>query len=196
MDENNNHSPNIAQPAAPAEIYYRLGKKTFVLFALKKMRLAAVFFLIAAFLALVSRQSFLTSLPLLGDVQIYVAWSAWVIFIVFCLFFLTALGAAWTIYRNYQFALGNDSFKIKHGVLNKAEFAIPYRQIQNVNIDRGALFQMLGLSRVTILTAGRSDQKLRDDEAEGVLPAIDKELAAWLRDELLKRANIEKVVTT
>ena len=92
--------------------------------------------------------------------------------------------------------MANDSFKIKRGILGKTENAIPYHQIQNVDIERSFLFQILGLSRIVILTAGHEDEKPRaNDEAEDVIPAIDKKLAEWLQTELLKRADIQKVST-
>ena len=42
------------------------------------------------------------------------------------------------------FLMADDSFKIKRGFLSKTENAIPYRQIQNVDIERSFMFQMLG----------------------------------------------------
>ena len=90
--------------------------------------------------------------------------------------------------------MAEDSFKIRRGILNKTENAIPYRQIQNVDIERNFTFQMLGLSRLIILTAGHEDINIKgSDEAEGIIPAMDKELAEWLQTELLKRADIQKV---
>ena len=34
------------------------------------------------------------------------------------------------------------------------------------------------------------------DESEGVIPAIDQKIASWLQTELLRRAEIQKVVET
>ena len=100
----------------------------------------------------------------------------------------------WLTYRNYKYCLGEDSLKIKRGILNKEEVAIPYRQIQDVDIKRDLYFQMMGLSRIIILTAGQEDETPRDSESEGILPALDKDLAEWFQAELLKRANVQKVV--
>ncbi len=53
---------------------------------------------------------------------------------------------------------------------------------------------MIGLSRIVILTAGHEeDEKPGDDDSEGILPALDKDLAEWMQAELLKRANVQKV---
>jgi len=98
------------------------------------------------------------------------------------------------IYSRYKFCLGDDSLKIKRGILYKEEVAIPYRQIQDVDIKRDLSFQMLGLSRIVIITAGHEeDEKPGDDDTEGILPALDKDLAEWLQAELLRRANVQKV---
>ena len=53
---------------------------------------------------------------------------------------------------------------------------------------------MIGLSQVVIITAGHEEnEKPGDDDTEGILPALDKDLAEWLQAELLKRANVQKV---
>jgi putative membrane protein len=104
-----------------------------------------------------------------------------------------SLFVAWLIYSRYKFCLSEDSLKIKRGVLNKEEVSIPYRQIQDVDIKRDISFQMMGLSRIVILTAGHEDEKPGEDDSEGILPALDKDLAEWLQTELLKRANVQKV---
>ena len=40
------------------------------------------------------------------------------------------------------------------------------------------------------------DEKIKseNDEAEGIIPALDQELARWLQTELLKRADIQKTI--
>ena len=53
---------------------------------------------------------------------------------------------------------------------------------------------MIGLSQIVIITAGHDeDEKPGDDDTEGTLPALDKDLAEWMQAELLKRANVQKV---
>jgi uncharacterized membrane protein YdbT with pleckstrin-like domain len=115
-------------------------------------------------------------------------------FRLFAVVFVLTFFVAWLIYINYKFMLGEDSLKIKRGILNKEEIAIPYRQIQDVNIERDLGFQMMGLSRIAILTAGNQQEKNADEEAEGILPAMDRALAEWLQGELLKRTNVQEVI--
>ncbi len=183
----------VNHPGVPQEVYHTLGKKTFVIFLLDRIHAAAVFLLIAIALFVLQGQPFLKNVFSV-DLSSYVSFSTWVAFLVFALVAAATFLITWLIYRNYKFYLGDDALKIKNGVLNKEETAIPYRQIQNVDIGRNLSFQMLGLSRLVILTAGEEEEKSGEDESEGILPAMDKDLAEWLQAELLKRANVQKVV--
>jgi putative membrane protein len=124
----------------------------------------------------------------------YTTMAAWIVLALFVIVFAITILIAWLIYKNYKYCLGDDSLKIKRGILNKEEVAIPYRQIQDVDLRRDLTFQMIGLSQIVILTAGHDeDEKPGDDDTEGILPALDKDLAEWLQAELLKRANVQKV---
>ncbi len=187
MDEN-----PINHPGVPAETYHRLGKKTFYIFFLERTHAAAVFLIIAAALFVLQAQPFLAATPI-GNMAPYAARAAWIVLALFFIIFGITLLASWLIYANFKFYLGEDALKIKKGVLNKEETAIPYRQIQDVDIERDLSFQMLGVSRLVILTAGAEEERSAGDESEGILPVMDKDLAEWLQAELLKRANVQKV---
>lgn len=166
------------------------------MFLLNRINAASVLFL--AFVALLSikDQPFLKNLSKTVDAAAYANIVTWIVFAMFAAVFLITVLVSWLIYSRYKFALGEDALKVKHGILNKTETAIPYRQIQNVDLERDLWFQMMGLSRIVILTAGHDDDKPGEDEAEGILPALDKDTAEWLQAELLKRANTQRVVET
>jgi putative membrane protein len=187
MDEN-----PITHPGVPEEVYHTMGKKTFWIFFLERAHAAFILLLLTIVLFVIQQQSFLASIPV-ANIATYVALATVVCLALFVAAFLITFLVAWLIYTNYKFCLGDDSLKIKKGILNKEEVAIPYRQIQDVDIRRDISFQMLGLSRIVILTAGHDDEKPGNDESEGELPALDKDLAEWMQAELLKRANIQKV---
>jgi putative membrane protein len=159
---------------------------------LERIHTAAVFLLIAIALFVLRSQAFLARTPF-GNVQPYIGLAAIGVLGAFLIVLAVILLITWLIYRNYKFSLGDDALKIKQGVINKTETAIPYRQIQNVDIERDLSIQMFGLSRIVILTAGEEETKPGQDESEGILPALDKDLAEWLQAELLKRANVQKV---
>ena len=182
--------------ANPPEEYRTLGRKTLTIFILQRIQTAFILLLISIALFAIQGEPFLAQVGIPNFGQ-YVAIAAEACLAAFFIFFVFGFLVAWLVYINYKFALTEDSLKVKRGVLDKEEVAIPYRQIQDVDIDRDLSFQMIGLSRIVILTAGHEDRVPADAEpgqSEGVLPALDKDLASWLQTELLQRANIQKVV--
>lgn len=190
--------PSVAasHPGVETEKYHTLGHKTFLIFLLERIHAAFVCLLLALGLFVLAGQPFLATSPI-KNMEQYITEAAWICLALFFIVFIITYFVAWLIYANYRFFLGADSLKIKRGILNKEEVAIPYRQIQDVDIERDLTFQMMGLSRLMILTAGHEDVGVSgkgDDDSEGVLPAMDRALAEWMQAELLKRANVQKVV--
>ncbi len=183
----------VTHPGVPEATYHTLGKKTFWIFVLARINTAAVVLLVAICLFALKDQAFLKNIPAIGDVTGYMSMITWTVFGIFVIIFIIVLLVAWLIYVNYKFYLDEDALRIKRGVFNKEEISMPYRQIQTVNIERDLSFQMMGLSKIVILTAGADEEKGEEDQSEGVLPALDKDLAEWLQVELLKRANVQKV---
>lgn len=96
-------------------------------------------------------------------------------------------------YHFYRYELREDGFRKESGVIYKKYVTIPYERIQNVDIYRGILARLLGLSDLQIQTAGASAVVSRYGTsgagAEGRLPAVSKEIAEELRDELVRRAR-------
>ena len=101
-------------------------------------------------------------------------------------------------YRFYRYELREDGFRKEFGVIWKTYATIPYDRIQNVDIYRGVLARIFGLSDLNIQTAGASMQVSRygisGGGAEGRLPALSREVAEQLRDELVKRARQSRPV--
>ena len=96
-------------------------------------------------------------------------------------------------YRFYRYELRDDGFRKELGVIWKKYVTIPYDRIQNVDIYRGVIARILGLSDLNIQTAGASAQVSRYGTwglgAEGRLPGLSREVAEQLRDELVRRAK-------
>lgn len=92
-------------------------------------------------------------------------------------------------YRFYKYELTDDGFRKELGVIYKKYVTIPYDRIQNVDIYRGILARLLGLSDLNIQTAGSSAQV---SKGEGILPGLLHEDAEKLRDELIRRAKQSK----
>jgi len=111
---------------------------------------------------------------------------------------LAVLGYVWSYlsWHFYRYEVREDGFRKEHGVIWKKYVTIPYERIQNVDIYRGVLARILGLSDLQIQTAGMSATVGRygisGAGAEGRLPGISREDAEKLRDELVKRARGKK----
>jgi len=184
-------APASNQPDSTS--YEKLGEKTFWIFVLDRIQASVAFFVMAILFFALQGTSFLKTTPF-GDPSRYLVLAAWGACALCVLTFLFALLVSWLIYANYTFCLGEDALKIKRGIFAREEIAIPYRQIQDVDIEQDFSYRTFGVSRLVILTAGHEDEKGQSDEAEGVLPTIDSALAERLQSQLLLRANVLTVV--
>ncbi len=88
-------------------------------------------------------------------------------------------------YRFYKYELTPEGFKKESGIITKSYTTIPYERIQNVDIHRGVLSRILGLSYLIIQTAGLSGMS----GSEGILPGISQEEAEKLRDQLIAKSK-------
>lgn len=99
-------------------------------------------------------------------------------------------------YHFYRYELTDAGFRKELGVIYKKYVTIPYDRIQNVDIYRGILARILGLSDLNIQTAGMSAivgrYSISGGGAEGQLPALSRKDAELLRDELIQRTRQTK----
>jgi uncharacterized membrane protein YdbT with pleckstrin-like domain len=93
-------------------------------------------------------------------------------------------------YDNYTYSFGEFDLRLKKGIFNKKETSIPYRQIQDVNIERSLGHQMLGLSKVTMMTAGHEEAG-EQGMSQIVLEPIEKELAEEVRAFLERKIGVQ-----
>jgi len=120
--------------------------------------------------------------------------SVWFLFLL--LYFLLIAVFCWIwaklTYRFYSYQLAGDAFKKEYGVIWKKYTSIPYERIQNVDISRGVVARILGLSDLYIQTAGASavvGRRMAGIGAEGYLPGLSMNIAEQLREELIKKAR-------
>jgi uncharacterized membrane protein YdbT with pleckstrin-like domain len=175
--------------SAPSSSYQKLGNRTLWLMLSEQM-LPSIFIFIAAILLLVLQGNGVFRTTPIAAWSSYIVLGAWALFV---LVFIITFLAAYLTYVNYLFMLDTDALKIRRGILSKEEIAIPYRQIQDVDVDQSISDRIWGVARLAILTAGQEKTGEGNDESEGIFPAIDRVLAESLQTELLKRADIEKV---
>ena len=95
---------------------------------------------------------------------------------------------AYLTYYFWRYEVGSKVLKIESGVIWKRFVSIPYERIQNVEIRRGLIARILGLSDIWIQTAGYSGRGL----AEGIIPGVLKEEAEKLKEELIERVKKAK----
>lgn len=158
---------------------------------LSEQMVPSVIIFIAAILLLIAQMNGVFAKTFLAAWSSYIALGAWALFV---LVFVITFLITYLTYANYLFMLDDNALRIRRGILSKEETAIPYRQIQDVDIERSISDRVWGVARLAILTAGHEESKEGDeDDSEGILPAIGRDLAESLQTELLKRADIQKV---
>src|SRR3989338_5468130 len=111
-----------------------------------------------------------------NDGEVSFAFLNWLWIIIPALLVLCFVWAKLT-YHFYRYELTEAGFRKELGVIYKKYVTIPYDRIQNVDIYRGILARLLGLSDLNIQTAGTSMQTMR---GEGRLPGLSREVAEQL----------------
>lgn len=121
------------------------------------------------------------------DISFFYPYLKW-LWIVVPIPFILALIWAKLSYNYYRYEFTNTDFRKESGVILKSYVSIPYDRIQNIDIYRGVLARLLGLSDLKIQTAG-SIRMVNGVDAEGRLPGLSREVAEQLRDQLVKRIS-------
>jgi len=87
-------------------------------------------------------------------------------------------------YHQHKFVLSEHSFNIRRGFFMTKEKVIPYRHIQNVDIEQPYHYRIIGLAKLNITTA-RMDNF--DDSKTNLIPIIDKVIARKLSEFLIQQ---------
>jgi uncharacterized membrane protein YdbT with pleckstrin-like domain len=87
--------------------------------------------------------------------------------------------------------LSSDGIIIKQGLLHIKEISIPYRHIEDININQSLLYQVLRVCKLNMLTSGQDQDNNPDHSSEIEFPVMEKTLADDLKKELLTRSNIQ-----
>ena len=96
---------------------------------------------------------------------------------------------AYLSYYFWRFEIREHEYRAERGIIWKRYVSIPYDRIQNVDIHRGLLARILGLSDILIHTAGYGGVGAKGFGSEGRLPGLDKVHAEQIRDQLLEKAR-------
>ena len=113
--------------------------------------------------------------------------------LIFALYLIFCYIWAKLTYRFWLYDITKDAYKIEQGVIWKRYVSIPYERIQNIDIHRGVIARLLGLSELRIQTAGFGGAQGKwGGFSEGRLPGIDKEKAEQLREQLISKVKGKK----
>jgi membrane protein YdbS with pleckstrin-like domain len=91
--------------------------------------------------------------------------------------------AAW---RRRTWSLGPRALELHRGVLTHRATSVPYERIQQIDVERGPLERMFGISQLVVRTAAATT----DADLYGLSPAD----ADHLRQQLLDLAGIDDIV--
>ncbi len=183
-----------------------LGYKAFILMALKYVSPAVGIVLIAALLTLfdtVILQAFTDIVSLMyPDAPLTLAQAAdylelgilILLLLSLVVFFLGAI-VALLVYHFYTFTIEEFDLRLRRGVLHREEISIPYRQMQNVNIVRSLFYQIIGVSKLYIDSAGHEEPN-GADVSEIILQPIERDLADEIRALLQHRIGVQIVENT
>ncbi len=163
----------------------RLHPRAIWLFFLSSL-IAWYFIILLVGLAFIFTMSEIVEITLTSGLFVWLVISALLLAVIFYVW-------AKMYYHFYRYELTDSSFRKELGVINKKYVTIPYGRIQNVDIHRGILSRILGLSDLHIQTAGSAVQmsgsRVHSPGAEGRLPALSRKDAEQLRDELIIRSE-------
>lgn len=117
------------------------------------------------------------------------SWKEWIGWILIGITIISVLGAAWSLispfllYKNWRFDVDEEFLQLKSGVLNEVHELVPMTKIQSVATKQGPLLRKYGLCSVSIETMGSSHS----------IPALPKEVAIKLRNQIAQYAKIKEV---
>ena len=96
---------------------------------------------------------------------------------------VTWAGLRWT---RWTWRAHDDALQVRHGVVAQHTSLVPYHRIQQIDVRRGPLERLLGLSTLILRTASAT--------SDATVPGIAEEHAEALRLALLTRAGVDDAV--
>lgn len=117
------------------------------------------------------------------------AWKEWIGWILIGLAVISVPSAIWSFYRpfllykNWRYDMNEEFLQLKSGALNEEHRLVPMTKIQSVATKQGPLLRKYGLCSVSIKTMGSTH----------AIPALPKEVAIELRDQIAHFAKLKEV---
>ncbi len=98
------------------------------------------------------------------------------------LFFFAQVHPRW-VFERTGWALTQEGFEIRQGIIWRHHIAIPAARVQHVDVSQGPLQRMYDLGKLTIHTAGTANASVE-------LNGLEHSLALELRDELIRQKEL------
>jgi uncharacterized membrane protein YdbT with pleckstrin-like domain len=185
----------------------RLGRKAYMLMALRGLVPPIVIAIIAVVLLAASRgigDLIFVIAKLIGSgtpaVSNAIEYGVrYVVFLAFALAgvsFVSSLMASRMRYRRYTFTFEEFGLRLRRGTMRMTELTIPYRQMQDVEVERGFFHQITGTARIVINSAGHEEPAARFRPAEEtniILDPIDLAAAEEIRLLLQRKIGVQVV---
>ena len=180
-----------------------LGHKAFILFTLRRMSFGFIILVLVLIIAILNEHllngttDILTSggiakTEAVGFASMILTDITLIIFGAGILICLLGVLISLLDYKNYTYTFDEFDLIIKRGILDKKETSIPYRQIQDVNIERPLTYQILGLSKLTFSTAG-TEETDKSEMTEVNIEPIDKDTAEEIQGLLQRKIGVQVV---
>ena len=113
-----------------------------------------------------------------------VTWASWYLLALALGVVVTIIGFIPRRVRAYGYALRADDLVFRRGIIFQRQVAVPYGRLQLVDVTRGPLSRLLGLSELKLVTAAAST---------GVtIPGLPLPVAEELRDRLIAVAETRR----
>lgn len=117
------------------------------------------------------------------------SWKEWIGWILIGITMISVLFTVWSfitpflLYKSWRYDVDEEFLQLKSGVLNEKHQLVPMTKIQSVATKQGPLLRKYGLYSVSIETMASSH----------TIPALPKEVAVQLRDQIAHYAKVKEV---
>lgn len=185
----------------------RLGRKAYALMVVQGLVPTVIIAIVAAVLLAVSRGVsdlifVVFKLAGSGTPAMSASIDHGVRYVVFLAFILAGVSLVMSFmtsrlrYRKYTFTFEEFGLRLRRGTMRMTELTIPYRQMQDVEVERGFLHQLTGTARIVINSAGHEEPAARFRPAEEtniILDPVDRTAAEEIRLMLQRKIGVQVV---
>jgi len=195
------HMTSVRPPIADANDYHRLGHTTLFFFFFKFGLPAIALFLLEIMIlgALSGGKNlppFSEMLSANSTAMTVVQIAAGIVPLLIMLAAACAVAMAYISYWAFSYKIEYNYLSIVKGIVNRKKISIPFRQIQNVDIEQTLVNRFFGLVSLVIMTSGNDDpQHTKDKATEIVMPPLNAVEGLHLQQHLLDRSNVQRIVT-